>query len=47
MIQNFLDDIGIRDFSDHPQGATASRAQGDIDIEDTLESLCPGERCEE
>ena len=37
----------IRDFSDHPQGATASRAQGDIDIEDTLESLCPGELCEE
>ncbi len=36
MIQNFLDDIGICDFSDHPQGATASRAQGDIDIEDTL-----------
>ena len=47
VIEDFLDGGGIGNIGDDPQPATTSWTDRDIDIEYSLEPLCPGERSDE
>ena len=42
--EDLADEIGIGDIFDDAELATAERAEGDVDVEDPFQSLCPGER---
>ncbi len=43
MIEDFANDIRIFDGADNSNFATAFRAEGDVDIENPLEELSPGD----
>ena len=45
VIEDLADEIGVGDVFDDAELATAERAEGDVDVEDPFQSLCPGERC--
>ena len=44
MVENFADHGGIRHISDDPQPSTAVWAERDVELENPLQPLSPGER---
>ena len=44
VIEDLANEISVGDVFDDTELPTAERAEGDVDIEDAFQSLCPGER---